>query len=287
MSTLADPQPSNVKRTVRQQWDAAAAGWNEHGPQIRDWLCRATDAMLEMAGIRPGQHVLDVAAGAGDQTLDIAARVSPSGRVLATDISPGILADAARNAARAGLKNVETRVADAENLGLEEAQFDAAICRLGLMLLPDPARGLREIARVLKPGGGFCAMVFAGPETNPCISILMSTALRHAGLPARDPWAPGGLLSLGRAGLMDDLLRGAGFQNVATTRMAAPFRLPTIRAYLTFVRSSAGAILHILSTLDENARNAAWIDMENQLRVFEGKDGWVGPNELLLTAGRR
>lgn len=116
MSTLADAQPSNVKRTVRQQWDAAAAGWNEQGPQIRDWLCRATDAMLEMAGIRPGHHVLDVAAGAGDQTLDIAARVGPTGRVLATDISPDILAHASQNAAQAGLKNVETLVADAEIL---------------------------------------------------------------------------------------------------------------------------------------------------------------------------
>jgi hypothetical protein len=276
-----------MKRTVRQQWDAAAAGWNEQGPQIRDWLCRATDAMLEMAGIRPGHHVLDVAAGAGDQTLDIAARVGPTGRVLATDISPGILAHASQNAAQAGLKNVETLVADAENLGLQEAQFDAAICRLGLMLLPDPASGLREIARVLKPGGGFCAMVFAGPETNPCVSILMSTALRHAGLPARDPWAPGSLLSLGRAGMMDDLLRGAGFQDVATTQITAPFRLPTTQAYLAFVRNSAAPVHQVLSGLDENARNAAWIDMENQLHFFEGKDGWVGPNELLLTAGRR
>ena len=119
------------------------------------------------------------------------------------------------------------------------------------------------------------------------LAVAAVAALRHAGLPARDPWAPGSLLSLGRAGMMDDLLRGAGFQDVATTRITAPFRLPTTQAYLAFVRNSAPPVHQILSRLDENARNAAWIDMENQLHVFEGKDGWVGPNELLLTAGRR
>lgn len=275
------------KQKTRAQWDSAAAGWDRHGPEIRVWLRVPTDAMLEMAGIAAGQTVLDVAAGAGDQTLDIAARVGADGRVVATDISEGILTHALHNAARAGHANVRTHRADAEDLGLDDASFDAALCRLGLMFLPNPLAGLKEIHRVLKPGGWFCSMVFAGPQMNPCLGILMSTALRHAGLAPRDPFQPGGLVSLGRPGLMDDLMQRAGFRSVATTRMEVPFRLPATADYLSFIRDSAGPILQILAPLDEVGRAAAWADISAQLDVYQTADGWIGPNTLLLTAGQK
>jgi len=275
------------KAAVRNQWDTSARSWNDHTPRIRAWLRSGTDAMLDMAGVRPGAHVLDVAAGAGDQTLDIAQRVGPRGRVLATDLSPAILEIAKGNALRAGLRNVETRVADGERLGLDGASFDAAICRLGLMFFPDPAQGLCEMHRVLKPGAGICTMVFAGPETNPCITTLMSTALRHAGVPPRDPYQPGGLLSLGKPGLIDELFKRAGFKDVATTRVDAPFRLPSARDYMEFIRSSASPVQQILGRLDASAANAAWAEMEERLKRFDTATGWEGPNELLLTAARR
>ncbi|MDP2062951.1 MAG: class I SAM-dependent methyltransferase [Phaeovulum sp.] len=275
------------KQATRVQWDSAAAGWDRHGPEIRAWLRVPTDAMLKMAGISAGQTVLDVAAGAGDQTLDIAERVGAEGAVVATDISEGILTHALGNAARAGHANVRTHPADAEDLGLEDASFDAAVCRLGLMFLPDPLAGLKEIHRVLKPGGRFCGMVFAGPDMNPCLRILMSTAMRHAGLAPRDPFQPGGLVSLGKPGLMDGLMQRAGFRSIATTRMEVAFRLPRTADYLTFIRDSAGPVLQILAPLDEAARAAAWADIAAQLDFYQVEDGWIGPNTLLLTAGRK
>jgi SAM-dependent methyltransferase len=275
------------KQDMRVQWDAAAAGWDRHGSEIRDWLRMPTDAMLEMAGIREGQTVLDVAAGAGDQTLDLAARVGVQGAVVATDISAGILAYALGNAIRAGHHNVRIHEADAEDLNLGDAMFDAAVCRLGLMFLPDPLKGISQIHRVLKPGARFCSIVFAGPDMNPCLRILMSTALRHAGVPPRDPFQPGGLVSLGKPGLMDDLFQRAGFRAVATTRMEAPFRMPTTEHYLAFIRESAGPILQILAPLDDAARTAAWADIAAQLDVYQTDTGWIGPNALLLTTGQR
>lgn len=288
-SSIDDLRQRNAaaKASMRAQWDRAAAGWNAHAPGIRAWLRGPTEAMCGMAGIRTGDRVLDVAAGSGDQTLAVAQRVGPQGHVLATDLSPVILALAQDNAARAGFAHVKTHVADGEDLGVPEASFDAVVCRLGLMLFPDPLRGLREMHRALRPGGGLCTVVFSRPEKNPCLTILMSTALKHAGLPVRDPFASGGLLSLGQPGRIDDLFRSAGFEDVATTALDAPFRLPSVDDYIAFVRSSASPILQILGRLDAQAAEAAWSDMRQQLGAFTTHEGWAGPNELLLTAARR
>lgn len=272
---------------VRAQWNQMAKGWSDSGAVIRPWLREATQAMLGMAGIRSGDHVLDVAAGAGDQTLDIAGQVGPQGYVLATDLSPDILQFASQQVAAAGHRNIETRVSDGEKLQAEDAKFDAVVCRLGLMLFGDPLQGLREMARVLKPGGGVCTIVFGEPQANPCVTTVMSTALVHAGLPARDPYQPGGLLSLGKPGLLDALFREAGFREIATRRIAAPFRLPRVKDYLNFLRTSAGPIVEIVQCLEPTKAAAAWTDMEKALSRYQTATGWEGPNELLLTAARR
>jgi ubiquinone/menaquinone biosynthesis C-methylase UbiE len=287
MTKESSVNPDVATTAMRLQWDQTARGWRDSGAVIRPWLQQATQAMLGMAGVKPGAHVLDVAAGAGDQTLDIAARVGPDGYVLATDLSPGIIQFAAQQAAAAGYRNVETRVSDGQNLQVEDIRFDAVVCRLGLMFFGDPLQGLREMARVLKPGGGVCTMVFGSPQANPCVATLMSTALKHAGLPPRDPFQPGGLLSLGKPGLIDDLFREAGFREIATTKIAAPFRLPTVRDYMKFIQTSAGPIVQIVQRLEPAKAGAAWADIEKDLSRFETATGWEGPNELLLTAARR
>ena len=285
---MTPASPEQFKDAVRQAWDESASGWNHQTPAIHDWLAAPTAALLDAARIGPGMRVLDIAAGAGDQTLDIAHRVGDSGRVLATDISPAILQFASKNAHQAGLAQVQTRVSDAEDLALDETGFDAAVCRLGMMLCPDPLRALRQMHRVLRPGGHAAVLVFSEPQRNPCIGILMTTACRHAGLGPRDPFAPGGLLSLGKPGLLQDYFSQAGFTDVATERIYAPFQLPSARDYLHFVRTSASPILQILGHLNPEARELAWEDMEEQLEVFQLPDGgWEGPNELLLVHGMR
>lgn len=275
------------KAAVQAHWDAAAGSWDAHSPEIRAWLRGATEAMIDKAGVVPGSRVLDVAAGAGDQTLDLAERVGRSGAVVATDLAPAFVAIVQDRAARAGLPQVQCRVADGEDLRVDEASFDAVVCRLGLMLFPNPLQGLREMHRALRPGGSVCTVVFSVPQQNPCISILTATALRHAGLPARDPFAPGSLFSLGRPGHIDDLFRSAGFGDVATTAVGAVFRMPSVDHYIAFVRSSASPILQILAGLGEAAAKAAWDDIRTQLQAFTTPTGWAGPNELLITAARR
>lgn len=283
----ASTAAASLKDELRRQWDAAAPGWDAHSPQIRAWLRGATDAMLSMAGVRPGARVLDVAAGAGDQSLDVAERVGSQGTVLATDLSPALVALTQARARAAGVTRLTALVADGEALPVEPATFDAAVCRLGLMLFPDPLQGLREMHRALRPGGGVSTVVFSTPDRNPCVRILMATALRHAGLAPRDPFQAGGLFSLGRPRQLDGLYRQAGFRDVATTAMDAVFRCASVDHYLAFVRSSASPVMQILAGLDKAAAEAAWADIRSQLQVFDTATGWEGPNELLITAGRK
>jgi SAM-dependent methyltransferase len=282
-------QSSNpALEALRQQWEAAAGGWDAHSPMLRAWLAGPTRTLFDAAGVAEGQSALDVAAGAGDQTLMLAERVGTKGHILATDLSPSLIESLKRHAQDAGLATVEARVADAQDPLDEADAFDAAVCRLGLMLMPEPSRCLSSVHTTLKPGGRFAALVFAEPDANPCIRILMSTALRHAGLPPRDPFASGGLFSLGRPGHLDRLFEEAGFREVSTFRIDAPFRLPSVDGYMVFLRSAAAPVIAVLSKLESEAREAAWRDIREQLlSEFARPDGWIGPNTLLVTAGRK
>ena len=134
-----------VQRSTAEAWDEAASGWHRNTALIHDWLRDATQRLLDAAHIEPVAKVLDVAAGAGYQTHDIVRRVGNHGDVWVTDISPHILAlaqDSLRN-----VKGVQLhfRVADAQALGMAGANFDAAVCRLGLMFCPSPLAALGEV----------------------------------------------------------------------------------------------------------------------------------------------
>jgi ubiquinone/menaquinone biosynthesis C-methylase UbiE len=284
-----DPQfdADGFKAGARMQWDKSADGWNDHTAMIHRWLDVATTAMLDVASIRAGSHVLDVAAGAGDQTLEIAKRVGPKGHVVATDISPAILEKAASNLARAGYGNSSVEVMDAERLTVAPGAFDAAISRLGLMFCPNPVAALAGMCRSLKPGGRAACLVFSTPQANPCVAILMSVASKYAGLPPVDPFQRGSLFSLGKPGFINTLFREAGFVDVATTAISAPFDLASVDEYTGFVRASASPILKILASLDRRLQDQAWTEIGEALGRFNRTDGWSGPNELLLTCGMR
>ena len=268
-------------------WDAAAAGWNQHAALIHDWLHDATQAMLTDAQIGLGDRVLDIAAGAGDQTQDIARRVGTGGWVLATDVSPGILALAQKNAEAAGLRQVSTRVADAQSFDLAGADFDAAVCRLGLMFCRSPLSALRGIRALLRPQGRLSALVFGRPQHNPCLTITLATARKHAGMVSGlaiqtvCPFDPGSLMSLGKPGLLESLLQTAGFIDVELRYVSAPFHATSASHYVDFLRSSASPLIEMLAPLSSAAKEAAWRDMTEQLMVFSTPSGWVGPNELL------
>jgi SAM-dependent methyltransferase len=281
MSTF---DPAKYKETTREQWQSAADAWNDWGPLLRVWLGPATDVMLDLAKIGSGSRVLDVAAGAGDQTLQTAARVGPGGHVLATDISAKILDFAAQNARAAGFANVETKVLDGENLDVPEASFDAVISRVGLIYFPDQQKALASMKRALKPGGRVAAIVYSTAENNKFFSIPVSIIRRRANLPAPLPGQPGPF-SLGAAGVIEDQFAKAGFRNIETRRMAAPVKLKSAAEFVRFASESFGALHQMLAGLDASGRDAAWAEIEQQLKAFEGPSGFEGPCEMIVAVG--
>lgn len=279
--------PIKYKETTREQWQTAAEPWYRWGPTIEEWLGRATETMLNMAEVGPGSRVLDVAAGAGGQSIAAARRVGPDGHVLATDISSNILEFASEAARREGLGNVETRVVDGEDLGeLEEGAFDAVISRVGLIYFPDRQKALSGMRRSLKPGGRIACVVYSTAENNKFFSIPVSIIRRRAQLPPPLPGQPGPF-SLGGAGVLEEAYRGAGFREAETRIVPSPLRLPSAGECVCFERESFGALHQMMSGLSQPEREAVWEEIEGELRQFEGSEGFEGPCEMLVGAGTK
>jgi SAM-dependent methyltransferase len=228
-----------------------------------------------------------VAAGAGDQTLMAARRVGPSGYVLATDIAPNILEFAATAAKAAGLANVETRVLDGENLDeLEAGSFDAVISRVGLIYFPDQQKALRSMRRALKPGGKVAAVVYSPADHNQFFSIPIGIVRRRAALPPPLPGQPGPF-SLGQPGVLQAAFEQAGFGDVQVRVEAAPVRLGSAGELVRFARESWGALHQMMAGLSAAEQEEAWAEMEQQLKQFEGADGFAGPCELVIGVGTK
>ena len=278
--------PVHYKNTTRAQWEDAATAWHAWGPTLEDWLSEATTLMLDAAGITTGSTVLDVAAGAGGQSLAAARRVGPAGQVLATDISPAILAHAAAAAAAAGLTTVRTRELDGEQLDVDPGAFDTVISRLGLIYFPDQPRALAGQYRALRPGGRISAIVYSTAERNGFFSIPISIIRRRAQLPPPAPGQPGPF-SLGSPGVIEDAFRQAGFRNVGSQPVPAPLHMAHAQDCVRFERESFGALHQMLAGLTPTQREQVWQDISTELARFEGPEGFQGPCELIVAWGMK
>ena len=280
---LAAPfDPDRYKATTTEQWQSAAAAWHGWGPVIETWLGEATDVMLDLAGVTTGSKVLDVAAGAGGQSLAAARRVGPTGRVLATDVSANLLAYADHAARTAGLDQVvTTRVMDGERLDVEHGHFDAVVSRVGLIYFPDQQGALVGMRTALRPGGRIAAVTYSTPEANRFFSVPVSLIRARAQLPPPAPGQPGPF-SLGTVEVLEATLRKAGFADVEVRRVPSPLHLPTAADCVLFERESFGALHQMLAGLDAGARDEAWQEITQALSEFEGPDGFVGPCEMLV-----
>jgi len=278
--------PVAYKQAVKEEWGRAAQGWHEWIPAINSWLDAATEIMLDQAEVTHGSRVIDIAAGDGGQSIAAAERVGSAREVLATDIAPEFVDLAASVAGKLGLNQLTAEVMDAEALDRPDGCFDAAICRLGLMYLPDLHKGLHEIRRVLRSGGRFSAMVFTTAEKTPFFSIPVKLIRHKRGLPPPEPGQPGPF-SLGEPGRLTEYLRAAGFVGIRESVIEAPLRFASAEECVRWRREASGTMQQMLSGLDDDARQAIWDEVTDAMRQYETADGFESPCELLICSAQK
>lgn len=287
--TTNPPQfdPIQYKQTTLKQWNTAAEAWHRWGPLLSRWLGPATATMLDKCEIAAGHRVLDVAAGAGEQTMAVAKRVGPKGYVLATDLSPSILDYAAASAKLGGFNHVHTQVLDGERLSEFEAEpFDAVISRVGLIYFPNQQRALQGMKQQLRDGGRVGAMVYSTAEKNPFFSIPVSIIRRRANLPAPLPGQPGPF-SLGIPETLAKAFEDAGFRHVNIEAIDAPVRLSSASECLQFEQESFGALHQMLAGLSDSEQDDAWNEIEEALAQFETNGQFEGPCEMLVAVATK
>jgi ubiquinone/menaquinone biosynthesis C-methylase UbiE len=278
---MADPNS-----VLRKTWESAASGWAKWEQEFSAGLIDATETLIDMAGVRRGMRVLDLACGAGSQSLQAAQRVGPNGRVIATDISVAMLDHARRNAAKAGLENIEFQACAAEDLDITQPAVDASISRLGLMLFPSPGKAVTAVGQVLRSGGRFAALVFTTPANNPFMAQPMAILLRHAG---KSPPAPGqpGIFALGAEHLLESVLADSGLTDVQSTTVRAPLTFTAASDALQFLQEAAGAYRAVVADLGVAEKADAWDEVGAFLRQENSSTGFATELEFKIASGAR
>jgi SAM-dependent methyltransferase len=279
--------PAAYKAGQRRDWTAAAGGWRKWWRRFEAIAGPVGDRLIQLAAVRPGHRVLDVATGIGEPALTAARLVGPPGRVVGTDISPGMLEVARERAAEVGLENVEFHEMDAEVLDLPESSFDAVLCRFGLMFLPDVDRALVGIRRLLVPGGRFAASVWGPPDRVPMNSVTFAAVARVLGLPPPAPGTPG-LFSLADADALAGKLSAAGFAEVKTETLLVRAEFESLEELILFLQEVAAPINNLLADETPERKSEVWGAVAEANAQFVGADGRLHlSGESILVAGRR
>lgn len=267
------------------EWDRAAPDWERDRDRIFEGLRTASEWLIDRVDVLEGQTVLELAAGPGETGFLIAELLGASGRLISTDLAPSMVEVARRGAAERGLVNVECCVEDAQRIDLADNAVDGGICRMGLMLIPDPQAALREIRRVLRPGGRLAYAVMGPPDRNPWMAVSMGALMRHGQAPAgQDPFALGGVFGLSSPSRNVSLLRQAGFAEVVSEEVHGVMRFDSAEDYWTFQSSLAGPVRVAVASMGADELAAVRATVEEMLTPFRSNDAFVLPTMLVVAA---
>ncbi|AMJ66468.1 class I SAM-dependent methyltransferase [Hymenobacter sp. PAMC 26628] len=248
-----ETQLEDIRQQQRESWNKFSAGWKKWDDLMMEFMKPVGDAIIERLHLRNDDHVLDVASGTGEPGLAIAAQLK-GGKVVSVDIAERMLAVASETAARRGLHNFETALADAGELPFADATFDAISCRFGFMFFPDMQRAAHEMVRVLKPGGRVATAVWNGPDKNFWVTAVMGVVNQNMQLPPPPPGAPG-MFRCAQSGLVADLFRQAGLKNVSEIEVNSQLNSGTAEVYWTVMTEVAAPFAAALSKADAAMRD--------------------------------
>lgn len=269
---------ANLQRRVqRYGWDKAAPYYE------RSWQAQlepAQSALLELAGLKPSDRVLDVACGTGLVTFRAAAQVGSKGEVIGADISDQMIS-AARNLATAkGINNVRFERMDAEQADFSECSFDAVLCALGLMYVPDPEKAVREFHRILRTDGRATAAVWG--QRSKCgwadIFSIVDARVQSDVCPM--------FFRLGTGESLRDCFAAAGFENVATRRLETRLRYDTADEACE-AAFAGGPVGLAYSRFSESMKVEAHKEYLDSLSPYRQGEGYLVPGEFVIASGTK
>ena len=264
--------------SVRQHWDAKATAWANHSDTLSTMADRYNLPLLEAAGLKAGDHVLDLASGVGEPAFTEARLAGPDGVVIATDLAEAMLTALK---ARDTENLLRLTTADMQRLPFWNSCFNRVICRFGIMFVPDPLKALRDVRRVLMPGGRAAFMVWGQREDQTMFSLLSNAVEALTGEPPDDHHFQ--IFRFGAPGALAALFKTAGFRDVTETSHSftplAPLDVPFCHAPLEMTFG------HVVDRLSTQERRKLDDDILHRLQAVRESKGYRLSAKLHIIAG--
>ena len=275
------------KEGQRKSWNSAAPGWMRWWSLLESFSNPASEKLIELAGIKAGSQVLDLATGIGEPSISIAKVVGASGAggsVLATDISEDMIEFARQRATSEGVKNIEFKKLDMEGLDYN-SEFDAVTSRWGLMFLPDPEKAVKKIYKALKKGGHASAAVWSTPEEVPFASRPVMALTKELGLTPPPAGTPG-IFALADTERLKGMFVDAGFKDVAVEKLTLDFIYASKEEYRDSMRDLAAPIVAIVNSQRKSEHDRLWQLVADSVSDLVQEDGRVvAPSVTLCVSG--
>jgi ubiquinone/menaquinone biosynthesis C-methylase UbiE/post-segregation antitoxin (ccd killing protein) len=281
--------PNQFKMAQREGWDSVAEGWKEWWEPIEKGAQKLSQRLIELAEIKRGQRVLDIATGIGEPSITAAKVVGTDGHVLATDISRQMLAIAKERATLLRLQDIiEFKENDAENLDLANLSFDAALCRWGLMLFPNLDAAIRKIYSSLVSGGRFAAAVWADATKVPIISLATRVIGSQVQISASPPGVPNPF-SLADTNKLENSLARAGFRDIHIDTVIVTFEFESGEDYCRYCQAVSASARIALSKETRERKEDVWRKVaEEAARNYGTANGLIKmDNESICIVGTR
>jgi SAM-dependent methyltransferase len=280
----SQPAPDQVRAHLHGMWETVADAWGQHAAFVDARLAGVTRRMLDGAGVRPGDRVLELACGAGGVGLAAAQRVGPEDRIVLSDVAVAMTTVAGQRAATLGLGQVDTRVLDLERIDQPDHSFDVVLCRDGLQFAANPAQAASEIRRVLAPGGRAAIAVWGPRERNPWLGLALHVVSTQLGRPGPGPGMPGPF-SLPDPAALAGLLRSAGLADVSADALPAPMSVASFDEWWHRTTALAGPLASLVRDLSPAAVSALCEAARDAARPYETRDGYTFPGLAIVAIG--